>query len=81
MLYTLTDLNLREVKALRKSLDSIPITGIDAAFIAMLQHKISTQITEIEGFIKQEEVNKQEQLQKAIKSTPKSTPPKPGKKP
>ena len=81
MLYTLTDLNLREVKALRKSLDSIPITGIDAAFIAMLQHKISTQITEIEGFIKQEEVNKQEQLQKAIKSTPKSTPPKSGKKP
>lgn len=72
ILYNLTDLNLREIKALRKSLDSIPITGIDAAFIAMLQHKISTQIKEIEDFIKQEEINKQEQLQKSIKSTPKS---------
>ena len=40
-IYSIDNLTLREIKALRKSLDSIPITGIDAAFIAMLQHKTS----------------------------------------
>ena len=58
-IYSIDNLTLREIKALRKSLDSIPITGIDAAFIAMLQHKTSTQIQEIENHIKKEEIAKQ----------------------
>lgn len=71
-IYSLDNLTLREIKALRKSLDSIPITGIDAAFIAMLQHKISTQIQEIENHIKKEEIAKQKSLEKAIQKNPES---------
>ena len=70
--YSLEGLNPREIKAIRKSLDSIPITGIDAAFIAMLQHKISTQIQEIENHIKKEEIAKQKSLEKAIQNNPES---------
>lgn len=70
-IYSLDDLTLREIKALRKSLDYIPITGIDAAFIAMLQHKISTQIQEIENHIKDEEIAKQQSLNQAIQNDPK----------
>lgn len=71
-IYSLEGLNPREIKAIRKSLDSIPITGIDAAFIAMLQHKISTQIQEIENHIKKEEIAKQKSLEKAIQNNPES---------
>ena len=71
-IYSLEGLNPREIKAIRKSLDSIPITGIDAAFIAMLQHKTSTQIQEIENHIKKEEIAKQKSLEKAIQNNPES---------
>tara|TARA_B100000768_G_C11183332_1_gene333935 strand:- start:381 stop:635 length:255 start_codon:yes stop_codon:yes gene_type:complete len=71
-IYSLEGLNPREIKAIRKSLDSIPITGIDAAFIAMLQHKISTQIQEIENHIQNEELSKQKSLEKAIQNNPES---------
>ena len=71
-IYSLDDLTLREIKALRKSLDYIPITGIDAAFIAMLQHKISTQTQEVEKHIKDEEIAKQQELNQAIQNNPKS---------
>jgi len=71
-IYSLEGLNPREIKAIRKSLDYIPITGIDAAFIAMLQHKISTQIQEIENHIQNEELSKQKSLEKAIQNNPES---------
>jgi hypothetical protein len=71
-IYSLDDLNLREIKALRKSLDYIPINGIDAMFIALLQNKITTQIKEIEDYIQKEETAKQEALQEAVKNDPSS---------
>lgn len=71
-IYSLDDLNLREIKALRKSLDYIPINGIDAMFIALLQNKITTQIKEIEDYIQKEEIAKQEALQEAVKNDPSS---------
>lgn len=71
-IYSLDNLTLREIKALRKSLDYIPITGIDAAFIAMLQHKISTQTQEVEKHIKDEEIVKQQELNQAIQNDPKT---------
>ena len=75
IIYTLEDLNLREIKALRKSLDYIPITGIDAAFIAILQNKIQQQIQQIEEYLKQEEEEKQKALVEAIQSDTQSPPP------
>jgi len=75
MIYSLEDLSLREIKALRKSLDFIPITGIDAAFIAILQDKIQQQILQIENFLKQEEEEKQRALTEAIQSDSQSPAP------
>ena len=68
ILYNLENLHLREIKALRKSLDYIPITGIDAAFIAILQNKIDTQVKQIEDFLCSEEETKQSKLQEAIQN-------------
>ena len=52
-MYNLQKLSLRELRALRKALDYIPITGIDAMFIGMLQAKLITKIQNIE---KKEEI-------------------------
>ena len=71
-IHSLDNLSLREIKALRKALDTIPITGIDAAFIAMLQHKTSSQTQEIENHIQNEEIVKQKTLEEAIQNDPKS---------
>jgi cell division protein ZapA (FtsZ GTPase activity inhibitor) len=79
MIYSLEDLNLREIRAIRKSLDYIPITGIDATFIAILQNKIQQQIQQIEDFLKQEEEEKQKSLTEALQNDSQSTPPQ-GKK-
>lgn len=73
-IYSLDDLTLREIKALRKSLDYLPITGIDAAFIAMLQHKTTSQIQQIENHIQREEEKKQNALQEAIQNDPEIKP-------
>jgi len=54
MSYNLTNLSLRELRALRKSTDFIPITGIDAIFIGTIQVKLNQKIESIE---KQEEEN------------------------
>jgi DNA-binding transcriptional MerR regulator len=78
--YSLEDLNLREIRALLKSLDYIPITGIDAAFIAILQNKIQQQIQQIEEYLKQEEEEKQKALIEAIQNDTPSTPPTSKKK-
>ena len=80
MIYSLEDLNLREIRAIRKSLDYIPITGIDAAFIAILQNKIQQQIQQIEDFLKQEEEEKQNSLAEAIQNDTQSLSTPPNKK-
>tara|TARA_R110000803_G_scaffold82088_2_gene148074 strand:- start:360 stop:608 length:249 start_codon:yes stop_codon:yes gene_type:complete len=81
IVYSLEDLSLREIKAIRTSLNYIPITGIDATFIAVLQNKINTQLVEVETHIAQEGRIKQDLLQEAIENNPKSNTPKRGKKP
>lgn len=73
MIYSLEDLSLREIKALRKSLDHIPITGVDAMFIALLQNKIQTQVNQIENYLKKEEEEKQKSLEEAIENDSQST--------
>lgn len=68
IIYSLEDLSLREIKALRKSLDYIPITGVDAMFIALLQNKIQSQTNQIEDHLKKEEEEKQRSLEEAIEN-------------
>jgi hypothetical protein len=48
-LYDLENLTLREIKALRTSLDHLPINGIDAFFVGTLQIKLNEQIKQIEA--------------------------------
>tara|TARA_R100001460_G_scaffold93533_1_gene135483 strand:+ start:507 stop:692 length:186 start_codon:yes stop_codon:yes gene_type:complete len=48
MSYNLTNLTLRELRCLRKSLDCIPIKGIDALFVANLQGKLDAKIINVE---------------------------------
>ncbi len=55
MPYNLTNVSLRELRALRKSTDFIPITGIDAIFIGTLQVKIDQKIKSIENQIEEED--------------------------
>ncbi|MCP4253935.1 MAG: hypothetical protein GY775_11105 [Candidatus Scalindua sp.] len=50
-LYTLEQLTLREIKALRKGLEFIQISGIDAMFMGMLQAKVDKQIEQLEKHI------------------------------
>ena len=75
VIYNLEDLSLREMQALRKSLDFLPITGVDAMFIAILQNKINEQIKQVEEHIAQEKNEKQLELEKAIESDPSSSSP------
>ncbi len=48
MSYNLTSLSLRELRALRKSTDFLPITGVDAIFLGTLQVKLNQKIESIE---------------------------------
>ena len=48
MSYNLQKLELREIRCLRKSLDYLPIKGIDAIFVANLQVKLDNKITNVE---------------------------------
>ena len=54
-IYTLEDLTLREIRAIRQGLNTIDIKGIDAMFVATLQIKINDQIKQIENHIEEEE--------------------------
>ena len=54
MSYNLTNLALRELRALRKSTDYIPITGIDAIFIGTIQVKLNQKIENIEQQLEDE---------------------------
>jgi len=56
MSYNLTSLSLRELRALRKSTDYIPITGIDAIFIGTIQVKLNQKIESIEKQLKEEKI-------------------------
>ena len=49
MSYNLTNLSLRELRALRKSTDFLPITGIDAIFLGTIQVKLNQKIEVIES--------------------------------
>ena len=65
-IYSLDNLTLREIKALRKSLDFIPITGVDALFIGSLQLKMNDQILQVETHINSTIDTKNKSLEKVI---------------
>ena len=56
MSYNLTNLSLRELRALRKSTDYIPITGVDAIFIGTIQVKLDQKIESIDQQLEEEPI-------------------------
>ena len=72
-IYTLEDLTLREIRAIRQGLNTIDIKGIDAMFVATLQIKINDQIKQIENHIEESEKKLvEEQIKKDTEPQPKS---------
>jgi hypothetical protein len=60
------ELNVLELQILRQSLDAITIKGSDAQFIAGLQYKLESEMSQISAIMAQAEKEKQEELQKMI---------------
>ena len=57
MPYNITNLTLREIRALRKSTDFLPITGVDAIFIGTIQVKLNQKIESIEHQLDEGNIN------------------------
>tara|TARA_Y100000589_G_scaffold280982_1_gene277665 strand:- start:179 stop:421 length:243 start_codon:yes stop_codon:yes gene_type:complete len=72
-IYTLDNLTLREVRALRQGLNAIDIKGIDAMFIATLQIKMNDQIKQIEDHINEDKRKAiEEEIKRDTQPAPKS---------
>ena len=69
MLYSIENLNLDEIKLMRQSLNIIQITGASAQFVANLQNKLDSEISQIEEFINSEK----EQMEKEFKKIEKAS--------
>jgi hypothetical protein len=60
------DFSFNELQFLRQSLDLVTIKGTDAKFLASLQIKIETELTEIQQLLTLQEVEKQAALQEVL---------------
>jgi hypothetical protein len=63
-LFSIENLSLDEIAALRQSLNVIDIKGSSAQFIANLQIKLDNEISEIQKMLQQHELDKQEGIKK-----------------
>jgi len=60
------DVTHNELAFLRQSLDVVSVSGKDAKFLANLQTKIETELTQIEQMKQAEEQKKRESLQQIL---------------
>jgi hypothetical protein len=60
------DVTHNELTFLRQSLDVVSVSGKDAKFLANLQTKIETELTQIEQIKQAEEQKKRESLQQVL---------------
>jgi hypothetical protein len=60
------DFGFNELQFLRQSLDLVSIKGTDAKFLANLQIKIETELTEIQQLLTLQETEKQAALQEIV---------------
>lgn len=66
------DLTVPEIQTIRQSLDLITIAGKDAKFLATLQSKLESELSQISQMISAEQVKKQQDLQTALAADKKS---------
>ena len=67
--FSIDNLTIEEVSALRQSLNVIDIKGSSAQFIANLQIKLDHELEEIQKMVREEENKKQEGIKKIEKAT------------
>lgn len=68
-LFTIENLSLDEIAALRQSLNVIDIKGSSAQFIANLQIKLDNEISQIQSMLQQESDKKQSGVKEIERST------------
>lgn len=68
-LFTIENLSLDEIAALRQSLNVIDIKGSSAQFIANLQIKLDNEISQIQNMLQQENTKKQSGVKEIERST------------
>jgi len=66
------DLTVPEIQTIRQSLDLITIAGKDAKFLAALQSKLESELSQISQMIAAEQNKKQQDLQTALAADKKS---------
>ena len=66
------DLTVPEIQTIRQALDLITIAGKDAKFLAALQSKLESELSQISQMITAEHVKKQQDLQTALAADKKS---------
>jgi len=67
------DLSIPEIQTIRQSLDLITIAGKDAKFLAALQTKLESELSQIDQMIKSADVKKHQELQKALAAEARKT--------
>ena len=68
-LFSIENLSIEEIAALRQALNVIDIKGSSAQFIANLQLKLESELQQIQVMMQEEEQKKQEGIKKIEKST------------
>lgn len=66
------DLTVPEIQTIRQSLDLITIAGKDAKFLAALQSKLESELSQISQMMAAEQNKKQQDLQTALAADKKS---------
>jgi len=68
-LFSIENLSIEEIAALRQALNVIDIKGSSAQFIANLQLKLDSELQQIQIMMQEEEQKKQEGIKKIEKAT------------
>jgi hypothetical protein len=66
------DLTVPEIQTIRQSLDLITIAGKDAKFLATLQSKLESELSQISQMLTADQIKKQQDLQTALTADKKS---------
>lgn len=76
ILFSIENLSIEEIAAMRQALNVIDIKGSSAQFIASLQLKLDHEIQSAQTIIKEEQTKKQNGIEQIEKQAQKSSKPK-----
>ena len=70
ILFSIENLSIEEIAAMRQALNVIDIKGSSAQFIAVLQNKLDNEISKAQHILKQEEAKKSHGIEEIEKPKP-----------